>query len=158
MPTPTVSQYFTKHHDELDDSFKSFQTQKYQNYGKAKDAFKRFKAGLEQHILWEEQLLFPLWEEKTGMTDNGPTFVMRGEHRHIGQRLEALLQKVQNENPDTAAEEEALTVLLRAHNMKEERVLYPSLDKLANDEERDELYEKMKLASDGHSKVCCGRD
>jgi hemerythrin-like domain-containing protein len=82
---------------------------------------------------------------------------MRGEHRHIGQRLEALLQKVQNENPDSADEEEALTVLLKAHNMKEERVLYPSLDKLATDQERDDLYEKMELVSEDQYKACCVR-
>ena len=157
MPKPTVTQDFAKHHDELDDWFKSFQAQKYQNYGKAKEAFKRFKAGLERHIVWEEELLFPLWEEKTGLTDSGPTFVMRGEHRHIGQRLEALLQKVQNENPDSADEEQALTVLLKAHNMKEERVLYPSLDKLATDQERDDLYEKMELVSEDQYKACCVR-
>jgi iron-sulfur cluster repair protein YtfE (RIC family) len=158
MPTPSVAQYFAKHHNELDDCFKSFQAQKYHNYGKAKEAFKRFKAGLERHIVWEEQLLFPLWEERAGMSDSGPTFVMRGEHRHIGQRLEALLRKVQNENPDSAVEEEALTVLLKAHNMKEERVLYPSLDKLATDEERGDLYEKMKLVSEEQYKVCCNQD
>ena len=103
-------------------------------------------------------MLFPLWEEKTGIAHGGPTSVMRGEHRQIGERLEALGRKVDNEIPDTGAEEQALMVLLSTHNMKEERVLYPSLDKLANDEERDELYEKMKLAPDGHSKVCCCRD
>jgi hypothetical protein len=42
--------------------------------------------------------------------------------------------------------------------MKEERVLYPSLDKLATDEERDDLYEKMKLVSEEQYKVCCNQD
>ena len=72
--------------------------------------------------------------------------------------MEALGRKVENENPDTGAEERALMVLLSTHNMKEERVLYPSLDKLAGAEERDELYEKMKLAPAEHSQICCCRD
>jgi regulator of cell morphogenesis and NO signaling len=158
MPTPTTTQYFAQDHDQLDDIFNTFRTEKYRNHDKAKEALERFKHGLERHILREEELLFPLWEEKTGMAHGGPTSIMRGEHRHIGERVEALGRKVQNENPDTGAEEQALMVLLSAHNMKEERVLYPSLDKLASDEERDELYEKMKLVSGGHSKVGCGRD
>ncbi|HET6674568.1 MAG TPA: hemerythrin domain-containing protein [Nitrospiraceae bacterium] len=155
MPGPTISQFFTEDHDELDALLGSFQSQKYTNYGKAKEAFREFKAGLERHIVWEEQLLFPLWEEKTGMADSGPTFVMRGEHRHIGERLEAILRKVQNEDPDTGIEEQALIVLLSAHNMKEERVLYPSIDKLVADDEREKLYEKMKAMSEEQYKACC---
>jgi hypothetical protein len=38
--------------------------------------------------------------------------------------------------------------------MKEERVLYPSLDKLVTDQERDDLYEKMNPTSDELPKVC----
>lgn len=155
MPGPTISQCFAEDHDHLDALFASFQTQKYTDYGKAKEAFKEFKSGLERHIVWEEQLLFPLWEEKSGMTQSGPTFVMRGEHRHIGERLEAIHRKVQNEDPDTGVEEQALIVLLSAHNMKEERVLYPSIDKLATDEERDELYGKMKAMPEDQYKVFC---
>ena len=157
MPTPTISRYFAKHHEELDDSFKSFQMQKYNNYEKAMEAFKRFKNDLERHIVWEERLLFPLWEEKTGMMNSGPTVVMRGEHRHINERLAAISSKLEKGDPDTDSEELALTVLLTAHNMKEERVLYPSLDKLAKDQERDDLYDKMKTASAEPNKVCCDR-
>ena len=155
MPGPTISQCFAQDHDQLDALFASFQSQKHTDYGKAKEAFREFKSGLERHIVWEEQLLFPLWEGKSGMTDSGPTFVMRGEHRHIGERLEAILQKVQNEDPDTDVEEQALIALLSAHNMKEERVLYPSIDKLATDEERDELYEKMKAMPEDQYKAFC---
>ena len=155
MPGPTISQYFAQDHDRLDALFASFRADKYSEYGKAKEAFREFKAGLERHIVWEEQLLFPLWEEKTGMADSGPTFVMRGEHRHIGERLEAILRKVQNEDSDTGVEEQALIVLLSSHNMKEERVLYPSIDKLITDEEREKLYDKMKAISEDQYKVCC---
>lgn len=158
MPTPTITQYFAQDHDQLDDMFNTFRREKYRNYEKAKDAFNRFRQGLERHILREDELLFPLWEERTGIAHGGPTFIMRGEHRQIGERVEALGRKVQAENPDTGAEEQALIVLLSAHNMKEERVLYHSLDKLVTDADRDDLYEKMKLSSEEQSKVGCGRD
>lgn len=155
MPGPTISQVFAEDHDQLDSLFATFQTKKHTDFGKAKEAFREFKSGLERHIAWEEQLLFPLWEEKSGMMLSGPSFVMRGEHRHIGERLEAIHQKVQNEDPDTGVEEEALVALLSAHNMKEERVLYPSIDKLATDEERDELYGKMKAMAEDQYKLYC---
>jgi len=155
MPELTITQYFAQDHDQLDDSFRTFRTEKYRNFEKAKEAFNRFKEDLKRHIIWEEQLLFPLWEDRTGMTQGGPTFVMRGEHRHIVERVEAIDRKVQYKNPNTGAEEQALMVLLSAHNMKEERVLYPSLDKLVTDPEREDLYEKMSQASDRHPKACC---
>jgi regulator of cell morphogenesis and NO signaling len=42
--------------------------------------FEEFKAGLEQHIVWEEEILFPSFEQKFGLP-GGPTEVMRWEHR-----------------------------------------------------------------------------
>ena len=39
-----------------------------------KEAFKEFKLGLQRHIVWEEELLFPIWEEKTGMVEDGDDF------------------------------------------------------------------------------------
>ena len=78
MPTPTITQYFAQDHDRLDDILNTFRTEKYRNYEKAKEAFQHFKQALERHILQEEELLFPQWEEKTGIAHSGPTSVMRG--------------------------------------------------------------------------------
>jgi iron-sulfur cluster repair protein YtfE (RIC family) len=71
-------------------------------------------------------LLFPLREEKTGMSEDGPTFVMRAEHRQIGQQLEAIHGKVAEQNPDSDQEEQSLLDLLGSHNRKEERALFPA--------------------------------
>ena len=95
----TISVFFEKHHDRLDALFQSFQTLKRHDVAKAQEAFKEFKLGLQRHIVWEEDLLFPLWEEKTGMCDGGPTFVMRNEHRQIGEQLESIHHKVVEQNP-----------------------------------------------------------
>ena len=72
-----VSEFFGQDHDRLDELFKTFQKFKRSDFAKAKEAFKEFKFGLQRHIVWEEDILFPLWEEKTGVSDGGPTFVMR---------------------------------------------------------------------------------
>jgi len=45
--------------------------------------------------VWEEELLFPMWEEKTGMIEDGPTPVMRFEHDQIKQLLDTIHQKVE---------------------------------------------------------------
>jgi hypothetical protein len=43
VPAPTITQYFSQDHDQLDDMFNTFRTEKYRNYDKAKEAFNRFK-------------------------------------------------------------------------------------------------------------------
>lgn len=152
-----ISAFFEQDHDRLDELFKTFQKLKRSDFPKAKEAFKAFKTGLQRHIVWEEDLLFPLWEEKTGMSEGGPTFVMRSEHRQIGQQLEAIHDKVAEQNPESDQEEQALLSLLGSHNMKEERVLYPSIDQVTSAEERDTVFQNMKNIPEDRYKVCCGQ-
>ena len=153
----TISAFFEQDHDRLDELFKTFQQLKRSDFAKAKEAFKGFKFGLQRHIVWEEDLLFPLWEEKTGMSEGGPTFVMRAEHRQIGQQLEAAHQKVADQNPDSDQEERALLDLLGSHNMKKERVLYPAIDQLTSAEERETVFRNMKNIPEERYKLCCGQ-
>lgn len=153
----TISEFYEQDHDRLDELFKTFQKMKRSDFPKAKEAFKVFKFGLQRHIVWEEDVLFPLWEEKTGMSEGGPTFVMRAEHRQIGQQLEAVHDKVGDQNPDSDQEEQALLDLLGSHNMKEERVLYPAIDQLTSAEEREIVFRNMKNIPEERYKLCCGQ-
>ena len=152
----TISAFYEQDHDRLEELFKTFQKLKRSDFAKAKEAFKAFKFGLQRHIVWEEDLLFPLWEEKTGMSEGGPTFVMRAEHRWIGEQLEAIHEKVAEQNPDSEQEEQALLDILGSHNMKEERVLYPSIDQVTTQEERDAVYRNMEQIPEDRYRVCCG--
>jgi iron-sulfur cluster repair protein YtfE (RIC family) len=153
----TISAFYEQDHDRLDELFKTFQKLKRSDFSKAKEAFKAFKFGLQRHIVWEEGVLFPLWEEKTGMSEGGPTSVMRAEHRQIGQHLEAIHGKVADQNPDSDQEEQALLDLLGSHNMKEERVLYPAIDQLTSAEERETVFQNMKNIPEERYKLCCGQ-
>ena len=142
--TGTISGYFRNDHDRLDTLLQSFQSLKRQNFAKAKEAFTQFKSGLERHIRWEEELLFPLWEEKTGMSDEGPTFVMRHEHRRIEEQLQAIDRNITGDNADDAEPEQALLSLLAAHNLKEERVLYPAIDQATTPEECGDILKQIQ--------------
>ena len=149
--TGTISGFFQHDHDRLDALLQSFQTLKRQNVLKAKEAFTQFKSGLERHIQWEENLLFPLWEEKTGMSDGGPTFVMRHEHRRIEEQLQAIDRNVTEEQADDAQAEQALLALLAAHNLKEERVLYPAIDQVITAEECRNILKKIQELPEGET-------
>jgi regulator of cell morphogenesis and NO signaling len=152
----TITVFFEQDHDRLDELFKTFQQLKQSDVAKAKDAFKKFRVGLPHHIMWEEDLLFPLWEKKTGRSEEGPSVVMRVEHRQIEQQLEAIHRKVSEQNPDSNQEEQALLDLLGSHNRKEERALYPAIDQVASAEEREAIFQNMENIPEERYKLCCG--
>lgn len=145
----TIREFYERDHDRLDKLFKTFQQLKRSDFPKATDAFVEFKFGLERHIVWEEGLLFPLWEKKTGRSEEGPTVVMRGEHRQIKQQLEAIHGKVSQRNPDSDQDEQALLDILGSHNRKEERALYPAIDQVASPEDRDTVFRNMEDSPKG---------
>ena len=156
MSDAKISVTFEQDHDRLDALFTSFQRQKRTDFTKAAAAFVEFKLGLQRHIVWEEDVLFPKWEENSGMAEGGPTQVMRTEHRIIGDCLEAIHQKVQANNPDSDLKEQRLLDVLKSHNMKEERILYPSIDQVISDGERAELYQAMKDIPEERYRTSCG--
>jgi len=151
----TITKFYEQDHDRLDELFTTFQRLKRSDFSKAKEAFKEFKIGLQRHIVWEEDLLFPLWEAKTGMSESGPTPVMRNEHRQIGQQLEAIHSKVVEQNPNSDQEEQVLLDLLGSHNRKEERALYPAIDQVAGAEERETVFQNMKNIPEDRYNACC---
>jgi iron-sulfur cluster repair protein YtfE (RIC family) len=151
----TITEFYEQDHDRLDELFKSYQTLKNSNYLRAKESFIQFKFGLQRHILWEERVLFPYFEEKTGMTDSGPTKVMMNEHRQIGELLEAIHKKVQKSDPETGPEERMLIGLLGLHNLKEEKILYPAIDHMINVTERRTIFQKMQDISAESYEKCC---
>ena len=144
MPERTISSIFDEDHDRLDALFKSFQTLKRTDFPKAKSAFLEFKTGLQRHVAWEEGVMFPLWEKKSGMTGGGPTIVMRREHQEIQDCLESIYRKVQAQNLETDHEEEILLDLVDRHYMSEEEVLYPEMDHLISPEERESAFRAME--------------
>ena len=153
----TVTAFYEKDHDRLDELFKTFQTSKRSDFIKAKEVFKEFKVGLQRHIVWEEELLFPMWEEKTGMIEDGPTPMMRFEHGQIKQLLDAIHQKVEGQNLDTDQDEQALINLLSSHNRKEERALYPAIDNVISAEERGKIFNDMNSIPSDRYDSCCSR-
>jgi len=153
----TVTAFYEKEHDRLDELFKTFQTSKRLDFVKAKEAFKEFKIGLQRHIVWEEELLFPMWEEKTGMIEDGPTPVMRFKHEQIKQLLEAIHRKVEEQNLDTDQDEQTLSILLSSHNRKEERALYPAIDNVISPDERARVFSDMKTILEDRYNVCCNQ-
>lgn len=91
--------------------------------------FQEFSAALLQHFAMEEQVLFPAFEEKTGMR-MGPTRVMLMEHAQMRDLLTALQDALTAGDADEyLGQAETMMILMQQHNMKEEQMLYPMSDR-----------------------------
>ncbi|HLF34190.1 MAG TPA: hemerythrin domain-containing protein [Cyclobacteriaceae bacterium] len=140
-----VLEYMGNDHDRLDNILAEFRKTWSSDQDKAKSLFFDFKIGLQRHIVWEEEILFPIFEDKTGMNESGPTAVMRMEHRQIKDFLEEIYVKITSGKTDEIESlVRKLLEVLVSHNQKEEMVLYPWIDRQANDEEIEEVFEKIE--------------
>ena len=111
----------------------------------ARETYALFAAGLRRHIGFEEEILFPAFEESSGMpSDAGPTAVMRAEHREI----ESLIAEIESGIGDAASPVDSLRRQLQAvlgeHNLKEEGILYPTTDQLLGPDQANRLVERIQ--------------
>lgn len=147
MSATGINDSLTEDHDRLDDLMERFQEWKAKDSAKAKDFRSQFTLGLQRHLRWEETILFPLFEQKTGQT--GLTNTLRGEHEEIREWLAALGKKVEEHDPACDHEEKMLVEELGGHNAREEYALYPELDRLLTEDERKATFEAMATMPEG---------
>ncbi|MBI5885616.1 MAG: DUF2249 domain-containing protein [Deltaproteobacteria bacterium] len=143
----TVTEFLQTDHKRLDDIYSRYQEAlKAAKWQEAVETWGEFSHGLKRHIRIEEELLFPTFEEKTGMKDAGPTFVMKMEHVDIKELLDQIAASTQAQNERGASDTAyRLTNILTDHNMKEEHILYPESDAFLTEAERSELVKKAQL-------------
>lgn len=140
----TIADFMGEDHDRLDGLFDEFRSTRGTDYSKACKLFLDFEAGLLRHIVWEEEILFPLFEERTGMRDSGPTAVMRAEHQEIKELLAKIHDAVLKGDTETGELEKEIIVILSAHNVKEENILYPWIDETLTEREIEETLAIMQ--------------
>lgn len=107
--------------------------------------YEAFSSGLRRHIAVEEQLLFPVFEERSGLgRDSGPTEVMRAEHQEILRLLGEILHTIGDPAKLPDEKRAAFHEILEEHHMKEEGMLYPSMDEVLSAEEGDALVSRIQ--------------
>lgn len=137
----SLDDFLTDDHNRLDELIASFQDRKDENFADSAEVLTEFTASLLRHLVWEETILFPLFEQKTAQT--ALTNTLRAEHEEIREWLTALNEKVKQGDVDCDHEAAMLVNELGAHNGREEQSLYPQLDKLLNDAEMLAMFERM---------------
>ncbi|OGT83343.1 MAG: hypothetical protein A3G96_06805 [Gammaproteobacteria bacterium RIFCSPLOWO2_12_FULL_52_10] len=125
----TITEYMTGIHRRCDEILAELEVAvNDDDWDKATRLTANFLQAMEHHLTVEETILFPAFEQKTGMV-GGPTMIMREEHKQMRdlflQLQWALDGKSGGEFLDTT---ETLLVLMQQHNMKEEGILYPMSD------------------------------
>lgn len=96
---------------------------------KAKALFEQFSKATLHHFDMEEKELFITFEKRTGMM-GGPTQMMRYEHQQLRSLLESMrLALSENRINDFFGIGESMMIMLQQHNMKEEQMLYPMIDR-----------------------------
>jgi hemerythrin-like domain-containing protein len=95
----------------------------------AKTLFDAFYRVTNHHFDMEERELFITFEKRTGMM-GGPTQMMRYEHQQLRAQLESMLKALtESKYDDFFGIGESFMIMLQQHNMKEEQMLYPMIDR-----------------------------
>jgi iron-sulfur cluster repair protein YtfE (RIC family) len=124
----SIPEFMTTKHRECDEIFTEAEAAAAKaDWSLALTKWQLFTVELVQHFSQEEDILFPKFEQVTGMTA-GPTQVMRIEH----QQMRALVQELDNalvaqDKDEYLGLSETLMVMMQQHNMKEEMMLYPMM-------------------------------
>jgi len=109
--------------------------------------FAEFSTGLRRHIRMEEKVLFPAFERATEAGEQGPTAVMRQEHRIIEGILERMAASLVDPRGSGEVRESLRCELLHVlgeHNAKEEHIVYPLTDRHHVAADRESLIRKMQ--------------
>jgi hemerythrin-like domain-containing protein len=116
------------------------------DWERARGELEAFARALRLHMAAEEKVLFPAFERATG-TDDGPTRVMRFEHRRMLALLEDVRAALEARDPERMREAaRPFAELLASHSAKEENVLYPLCDEALPEMSGESLWEQASRA------------
>ena len=126
MPVANLVEFFTHDHRTCDESWLAVENAADRADSAATDtAFTQFKTEMLHHFTMEESVLFPAFEEATGMTQ-GPTTMMRMEHEQMRRLLSQMSGAVTAGDYGNLTDlGDTLLMVIGQHNAKEEGMLYP---------------------------------
>ncbi|CAM3805625.1 hemerythrin domain-containing protein [Arcobacter cloacae] len=125
----TISSFLTHDHRVCDELFANLENAvASMDWEEAENQFDKFSTDLLHHFEMEEKVMFPTFEDVTGMRQ-GPTMVMVIEHNQMRQLLNSLKEDISKKDKNHFfGVSESLMMLMQQHNMKEEQMLYKMAD------------------------------
>jgi hemerythrin-like domain-containing protein len=124
-----IKEFMARDHKDCDLLFaKAENAASKDDWDTASQAFNEFVQAMERHLGIEEQILFPAFEEETGMA-TGPTEMMRMEHEQMRTLFDEMKEAMeQQDSDDYLGAAETLLIMMQQHNIKEEQILYNIMD------------------------------
>ena len=128
---PGIAETLTAHHRACDESFLAAESAAADaRWPECEEKIGVYRGEMARHFDFEEQVLFPAFENATGMRQ-GPTTVMCEEHSQMRELIEQMVEAASARRKEQfLAASETMLVLMQQHNLKEEGVLYPESDAL----------------------------
>jgi len=127
----SLAEYFTLDHRRCDSRWVEVEAAAEAGDADAvKERWSTFQNALSKHLRMEEEVLFPAFEQATGMAGGGPTFVMRSEHNQMRGLLEQMNAAANGgDHGELVDLGDTLLMLIQQHNQKEEHMLYPMAER-----------------------------
>jgi uncharacterized protein (DUF2249 family)/hemerythrin-like domain-containing protein len=142
--TPRVHETLAWEHARLDDLQRATLTAiAAGDLPEARRHYAVFERRLNRHIHFEEELLFPVFERKTGSRD-GVTTAMRGEHREIRLMLERAARSLYGVPEGAEHACQTLRAVLERHDFGEEAAFYDVMDSMLEPAESEALVEQIQ--------------
>ena len=140
----TIKDFMTHKHRECDHFLaEAEEAAEKGDFDTALERYLAFKNETLKHFDMEEEYLFPMFEQKTGMTQ-GPTQVMRMEHAQAKSLFEKMDEAYNAKDKERIfGLGESMNILLQQHNAKEEQMLYTMIQQHFMGE-NDEIVQKLQ--------------
>jgi hemerythrin-like domain-containing protein len=134
----SIADYMTSHHKACDEMFaRAEEAAAAADWVVVERDGGAFLREMARHFGIEEDLLFPAFEGATGMA-GGPTMAMCMEHDQMRDLFAQMRSAIDAKDTERFLDvSETLLVLMQQHNMKEEHMIYPTLDQLLGEEAKD---------------------
>lgn len=140
-----IKEFLTNDHRECDEAFAQMEDAVADNSDESMAKFEKFYDDLNNHFGMEEMVLFPAFEQVSGMTQ-GPTKVMEMEHEQMRELLSKMRSAIEQKEKDRFfSVSETLMILMQQHNMKEEQMLYTMAQQHLGDD-ADHIISRMRSA------------
>ncbi len=130
-PDLSLRAFFTQDHRRCDEIWSEVEaTLQAGDSDLGKQNWRSFRDEMLRHFRMEEEVMFPAFELATGMTDRGPSFVMRSEHEQMRGLLDQMDTAADRDDDDELLDlGDTLLMLIQQHNQKEEQMLYPMAER-----------------------------
>lgn len=139
----TLAEYMSADHKDCDEAFALAEEAALDSqWESAEAAFNAFRRDMKRHFRKEEEVLFPALLEAGGPA--GPVQVMRMEHAQMNDLIEQMAASVAvNNSKGYGGLSETLLIVMQQHNLKEEQILYPIMDRVLA-AEREALFSRLQ--------------